>query len=78
MLSAVSRGSSAFSPSSSLLWKPITLTAIALLTLANLPTASAGTSLYKKCFKGCMDGCGNAAVVCLPICGVACTVTLPF
>jgi hypothetical protein len=58
--------------------KPAALTVLALLVLSSIPTVSAGTATYAKCFKACMDGCGNAALVCFPICGAACTVTLPF
>lgn len=58
--------------------KPLMMTIFAVTILSNIPTASASTSLYARCFKACMDGCGNIAPVCLPICGAACTVTLPF
>lgn len=58
--------------------KPVALTAIALFILSSIPTVSAGGGTYAKCFKACMDGAGNAAIVAFPICSVACTPALVF
>ncbi len=58
--------------------KPLMMTLLATAILANIPTAEAGAGTYAKCFKACMDGAGNVALVAMPICAAACTVTLPF
>ncbi len=58
--------------------KEMILTALAVTVLENIPTVSASASTYAKCFKKCMDGAGNMALVAIPVCAAACTVTLPF
>ena len=58
--------------------KPLMLTILAITILSNIPKAEASVSLYAKCFKTCMNGAGNVAIVAMPICAAACTVALPF
>jgi hypothetical protein len=56
--------------------KPLMLTVLVLGTLANIPTVEASGSAYAKCFKACMDGAGNAAIVAFPICATLCAPAL--